>query len=68
LLPEENVSFNTYFAFFNAGGTLEAKASGTAQSLSITAGSSFCNNGCGDAFSKSVDFSYAYIFPGTIKI
>lgn len=68
LLPEENVSVNTYFAFFNAGGVLEAKASGTAQSLSITAGSRFCNHGCGDAFSKTVDFSYAYIFPGTIKI
>ena len=68
LLPTENVSVNTYFAFFNAGGVLEAKASGTAQSLSITAGGLFCNNGCGDAFSKTVDFSYAYIFPGTIKI
>ena len=68
LLPSENVSVNTYFAFFNAGGVLEAKASGTAQSLSITAGGLFCNNGCGDAFSKTVDFSYAYIFPGTIRI
>lgn len=68
LLPEENVIPNTYFAFFNAGGTLEAKASGTAQSLSISAGLNICNNGCGDAFSKSVDFRYAYIFPGTLKI
>jgi len=68
ILPKENVIVNTYFDFFNAGGTLEAKASGTAQSLSISAGGNFCNNGCGDAFTKSVDFRYAYIFPGTIKI
>ena len=74
LVPIDSENAMTYFAFFDAGGTLEARASGTAQALSLRNGNDqnglgrFCSYICGDSFSKSVDFSYAYIFPGTIKI
>lgn len=69
LVPTTNENAKTYFAFFDAGGSLEARASGTAQALSIPNGTNkFCAYQCGDGFSKTVDFSYAYIFPGTIKI
>jgi len=69
LVPTTNEDSKTYFAFFDAGGSLEARASGTAQALSISNGSNkFCTYQCGDGFSKTVDFSYAYIFPGTIRI
>lgn len=69
LVPTTNEDAKTYFAFFDAGGSLEARASGTAQTLSISNGANkFCAYQCGDGFSKTVDFTYAYIFPGTIKI
>ena len=69
LVPTPNEEAGTYFAFFDAGGTLESRSSGTAQALSVSNGSNrFCTYGCGDASSETVDFSYAYIFPGTIKV
>lgn len=69
LVPTTNEQVGTYFAFFDAGGTLESRASGTAQALSISNGNNrFCTYSCGDASSETIDFSYAYIFPGTIKV
>jgi hypothetical protein len=73
LLPTPNENYNTYFAFFDAGGTIEASARGTAQALSVSNGTNngrkvFCTYNCGDSYSKSIDFRYANMFPGTIKI
>jgi hypothetical protein len=72
-LPTASVDTNTYFQFFDAGGSLEATARGTAQALSISNGSRngvkvFCTYSCGDSYSKAIDFTYANMFPGTIKI
>jgi len=73
LLPTANTVPNTYFQFYNAGGTIEANARGTAQALSVSNGringeAIFCTYGCGDSYSKAIDFTYANMFPGTIKI
>lgn len=69
LIPTENVNTNTYFAFFDAGASINAPARGTAQALSLSNGANFfCTYGCGDAYSKTIDFTYANMFPGTIKI
>ena len=73
LIPTANTTPNTYFQFYNAGGSIEANANGTAQALSIRNGringeTVFCTYGCGDSYSKSIDFTYANMFPGTIKI
>lgn len=73
LLPTAINTPNTYFQFFDAGGSLEATARGTAQALSISNGSRngtkvFCTYSCGDSYSKAIDFTYANMFPGTIKI
>jgi hypothetical protein len=73
LLPTANTSSNTYFEFFNSGGTLSTNSATTAQSLSLQGGvengvQQYCNNSCGDSYFKSIDFTYANMFPGTIKI
>jgi hypothetical protein len=73
LLPTPTTTPNTYFQFFNAGGSLEANAAGTAQALSISNGTRngvkvFCTYSCGDSYSKEINFAYANMFPGTIKI
>ena len=73
LLPTPTTAPNTYFQFFNAGGSLEANAAGTAQALSISNGTrngvkAFCTYNCGDSYSKEINFAYANMFPGTIKI
>ena len=73
LLPTENTSSNVYFEFFNSGGTLVTNSASTAQSLSLEAGPEnnviqYCNNSCGDSYFKLIDFTYANMFPGTIKI
>lgn len=72
-LPTASVNTDTYFQFFDAGGSIEATARGSAQALSIANGSRngvkvFCTYNCGDSYSKAIDFTYANMFPGTIKI
>lgn len=69
LIPTTNTNVNVYFEFFNSGGTLSANNASNAQSLSLLEGINTYNNiSCGDRYDKSVDFTYANIFPGTIKI
>ena len=65
---------NVYFQFFDSGGTIETASPATAQSLSLPRGSdqngvrTYYNYGCGDAYYKSIDFTYANMFPGTIRV
>ena len=71
--PIENVNSNVYFQFFDSGGTIETTSPATAQSLSLPNGQVngvpvFFDASCGDAYSKSIDFTYANMFPGTIRI
>jgi len=71
--PIENVNSNVYFQFFDSGGTIETTSPATAQSLSLPNGQVngvpvFFDSSCGDAYSKSIDFTYANMFPGTIRI
>jgi hypothetical protein len=72
--PIENVNSNVYFQFFDSGGTIETASPATAQSLSLFRGldqngvTVYYNFSCGDAYSKSIDFTYANMFPGTIRI
>lgn len=71
--PIENVNPNVYFQFFDSGGTIETASPATAQSLSLPNGavngvSVFFDSSCGDTYSKSIDFTYANMFPGTIRI
>ena len=72
--PETNVNSNVYFQFFDSGGTIETASPATARSLSLPGGAdqngvrTYYNYGCGDAYYKSIDFTYANMFPGTIRI
>ena len=74
MYPETNVNSNVYFQFFDSGGTIETASPATARSLSLSRGidqngvRTYYNYGCGDAYYKSIDFTYANMFPGTIRI
>lgn len=70
--PDTTFTTETNFQFFDAGGFISATPRGTARYVGVQIGvkngyAIFCGQGCGDSDSKSIDFTYANIFPATFK-
>jgi hypothetical protein len=72
-LPISKLKQNTYFEFFNSGGSLSASPNGTAKFFGVVnfvknGNYVYCSYECGDSYGKTVDFSYTNMFPATYKL
>ena len=72
-LPISKFKPDTYFEFFNTGGSLSASPYGTARFFGVPNGVTngyqrFCSYECGDSYGKTVDFSYTNMYPATYKL
>ena len=72
-LPISKFKPDTYFEFFNTGGSLSASPYGTAKFFGVPNGVTngyqrFCSYECGDSYGKTVDFSYTNMYPATYKL
>jgi hypothetical protein len=71
--PDTVFSTDSYFEFFDSGGSISASPRGTARFVGIQIEKynnepQFCYASCGDADYKSIDFTYANMFPATFKL
>ena len=72
-LPISKFKPDTYFEFFNTGGSLSASPYGTAKFFGVPNGVTmgyqrYCSYECGDSYSKTIDFSYTNMYPATYKL
>lgn len=73
-LPYTKNDIQTRFEFFDSGGSLNASANGTARFLGFPYGRrsdgsiNYCSAGCGDGYSKSINFAYTNMYPATYKL
>ena len=72
-LPISKLKADSYFEFFNSGGSLSASPYGTAKFFGINnfvknGYSQYCSYECGDSYGKTVDFSYTNMYPATYKL
>jgi hypothetical protein len=72
-LPISKFKPDTYFEFFNTGGSLSAKPYGTAKFFGVPNGKKngyqiYCSYECGDSYYKTIDFSYTNMYPATYKL
>lgn len=71
--PDTAFSTDSYFEFFDAGGSISVSPRGTARFVGIQIEKynnqpQFCYASCGDADYKSIDFTYANMFPATFRL
>lgn len=72
-LPHSKSKTTTYFEFFDAGGSINADAYGSARAFQLPIGKKngytiYCGDECGDSYYKSVDFTYTNMYPATYKL
>lgn len=72
-LPYSKFKTDVKFEFFDAGGSIDANAYGTAKAFQIPIGKKngyqvYCGTECGDSYYKSIDFTYTNMYPATYKL
>lgn len=71
--PDTTTNTDTHFEFFDSGGSISVSPRGTARYVGTQVEkwngyAVFCYASCGDSDVKTIDFSYANMFPATYKL